>query len=827
MPCPGLFLFYGGGFKLDDDLTTWLDVEVYPRLTHEHFFADLPGFRRSGHGFVARCPNPAHDDRHPSFYMPDGRPIGYCFSCGYTITWWQTLENRGLSGRQVIVEFARLAGVPPLPSGGDPERARAAAEESRQVEEWWRGRRAALWQIEGADVLDYLRDRGYPDDLIRAMDIGIHPGPGTSVPDSLRLPPPEYRLLIPARSRGGKVLGFAGRRLDGGEPKYQYSPGLPRSSILWGIHRLRRSTDAVVVVEGVLDAETLATVDIAGVVSIGGAQATKDQVKQLSAFKRVVLALDADDAGRAGTEKLIRSLMSRDVKVYVVTDFCGAKDPDELLRRDGPDAVQNVIRDAVAGYRWLVRRMAPPAGATEQERDAALERALDFAETTYHINPLAAREILDEAAAVFGLDEAALVEAVERLSEQRREHFRRRKWEEALEKARQAAKEGKHDSIPGILREAQDEIATATETPPEPADLVALEARLAAFPDGLRLPWVDLNSLARVDRGGMTVFGAATSAGKSTLLYNLILFWLQQHDGAFIFWSGEVASALVYARLLGLLAGINMADVLRQHREGMYSAAVLAAKRHLVELAENRLYLLDGPVAADGLAARVRAVARRQPVVAVLVDYLQMLAPPARPDGGRYGNREQEVTATAKALHELAVELDTAVVAAAQVSRNNFQYAQRPRLTDLRESGAIEQYATSVWGVWNSAMVRGTAKPVEAKPARPTEGWYWTPDTEDMSEDAKAALAMAASHGRALLEVSILKSRWRGNTGKSVPLMLCGETGAIDVLPSELGSVEIPSDGAEDRHDTGIKKDDKVVSFRNPAGKGKQNKKEG
>jgi len=206
------------------------------------------------------------------------------------------------------------------------------------------------------------------------------------------------------------------------------------------------------------------------------------------------------------------------------------------------------------------------------------------------------------------------------------------------------------------------------------------------------------------------------------------------------------------------------------------------------DLFADRVFLLDGPLDADGLAAKVRAVARRRDVVAVMVDYLQMLAPPEKADGGKYANREQEVTATAKALHELAVELGAAVVAAAQISRNNYQYALRPRLTDLRESGAIEQYATMVLGLWNSSMIRGAQAAAAGKvPAAPPDGWYWTPQDED-SQETVQAMAMAATHGRTLLEVSILKSRWRGHVGKSVPLMFDGLSGRIDDLPNLPGS---------------------------------------
>lgn len=768
------------------NLNNWLD-EAYSRLSHEHFFSHLERFKRSGHGYVACCP--AHDDRHPSFYMPDGKPWGKCFACGYFVTWWQVLEQRGLAGKEVIEELARLAGIPPL-SFGDPEKARQAAEEARQVEEWWQSCREALWRPEGADVLAYLRSRGYGDDLIREMDVGVHPG--DSAPSGLKLPPPEYRLLVPVRSRGDRIIGFAGRRLDSGEPKYRYSQGLA-SALLWGQHRLRKG-QVPVVVEGVLDAESLAASGIDGVVALGGARASGEQVRLLSSFPRVILALDADQAGRAGTVDLVRVLAAGVTKTYVA-NLNGAKDPDELLRRDGPEAVWEIFRHAVSGHKWLIRQLASDPGATDQERDAALEKALDFAEVLTLNAPVAASEVIQEISHAFGLSDVALAEAVERLSEARRKKCRQQIWTEALEKAHEAAAEGKHDEIPKILREAQAEAAAATEKGPEPSNPAVLEGFLTTFPPGLRFPWPALNALVRADVG-MTVVGAATSAGKSTFLYALLLAWLKNDpDGAVLFWSGEVAAPLIYARLVSILAGVSMGEVLRQHREQMYSAEVGKAKEELVRLFADRVYLLDGPVDADGLVAEARVVARRRKVMAVLVDYLQMLPPPAKADGGRYANREQEVTATAKTLHDMAVELSTVVVAAAQISRNNYQYAMRPKLTDFRESGGIEQYSTTALGLWNSSMVRGAAAAAAGvPPARPENGWYWTPEGMDDSLEALAAMAMAASHGRAMLEVCVLKSRWRNNVSKSVPLMLNGACGRIEDMPDRPGREPVPGE---------------------------------
>jgi hypothetical protein len=80
----------------------------------------LEGFRRSGGGWVARCPSGSHPDRHPSFSMPQGRAFGRCFACGYRRTWigfvlerqGQSPEAQGAVVRDALAVLAERAGIP-------------------------------------------------------------------------------------------------------------------------------------------------------------------------------------------------------------------------------------------------------------------------------------------------------------------------------------------------------------------------------------------------------------------------------------------------------------------------------------------------------------------------------------------------------------------------------------------------------------------------------------------------------------------------------------------------------------------------------------------
>lgn len=774
------------------NLTDWLENEVYPRLSHQKVFGDLPGLRRVGSGYMALCP--LHAEKTASFFMKEGIPAGHCFGCGQTLSWWKYLEMKGLTGQQVIQELARLAGVPPLPaSGGDPEKAKKAAEEAEKVEEWWQKARAALFDPAKEEVLSYLHGRGYSDEVIRQMDIGTtYPEP---LPAGIKLPPPEYVLLLPVRNRAGRIIGFAGRRIDGKEPKYQYSPGLPKASVLWGLHRLRRD-DVPVVCEGMIDAEYIAaTGNVRGVVAIGGSDLSDAQAELLARYRRVTLALDADDAGRRGTEKAVMKLAAKGVKTFVIPDFAGAKDPDEYARTHGVTVFAGLARKAAAGHKWLVRRLVPNGELSDLGRDATLEKTLDLAEAFSRFDPVAASEVITEVARKLALSEAALAEAVDRLSEKRRQERAHTILFNALEKAQKALRDEDDPDNPvgtgplaaaRIVAAAKEEAETVLQKPPEPVNIGKLENRLLNFPDGLRFPWLQLNAVTRIDAGGLTVIAAGTHHGKSTFGYNLVLHYLKNTDGAVVFWSGEVEESLVYARLISILAGTEYATTMSSFRRWEFTPVETKAREELARLAADRLYLIDALrtdiVDCDRLSAAVKSIARRQEITALFVDYLQILGPPEKADGGRYANREQEVTAIAKALHFLAVELGVPIIAFAQINRNNYQYKERPRITDLRESGGIEQYAQAVLGLWNSSIAG--KREVEADPAAPSEGWYWSADD---APEAGPAIAMAESHGGVLLEVSVLKHRLRGNVGKAVPLLLRPAAGKIEELPTVRG----------------------------------------
>jgi len=107
------------------------------------------------------------------------------------------------------------------------------------------------------------------------------------------------RIVIPIHNEKGELIAYAGRSIDGAEPKYKLPPGFKKSEVLFNLHRVLqkgKGTDLVIVVEGFFDVMMVCQASFANVVALMGASMSEAQEKLLSQFKHVVLFLDGDQA---------------------------------------------------------------------------------------------------------------------------------------------------------------------------------------------------------------------------------------------------------------------------------------------------------------------------------------------------------------------------------------------------------------------------------------------------------------------------------------------------------------------------------------------------
>jgi hypothetical protein len=188
--------------------------------------------------------------------------------------------------------------------------------------------RFALQYVDGTHP--YLTSRGVTPQTVRTFGLGLYTGRGLL----------RGRIVIPIHNASGELIAYAGRAIDGQEPKYRFPAGFRKSLVLFNLHRATATKGRmVIVVEGFFDA---IAVHRAGYPAVGlmGSTLSRPQAELLvSHFDRAVLMLDGDDAGRQGTEATHAGLTGR-MAVSVISLENGGQ-PDQLPS----DQLRNVISE--------------------------------------------------------------------------------------------------------------------------------------------------------------------------------------------------------------------------------------------------------------------------------------------------------------------------------------------------------------------------------------------------------------------------------------------------------------------------------------------------
>jgi len=210
---------------------------------------------------------------------------------------------------------------------------------------------------------------------------------------------------------------------------------------------------------------------------------------------------------------------------------------------------------------------------------------------------------------------------------------------------------------------------------------------------GLSSGFPDLDALITGFRPGeMIVLAARPSIGKTALALNVACnIAMNDNPTAVGIFSLEMGTELLVLRLLCTLARVSLGDI----RDGAISQARWQGITQQGErLKKAPIYIDDaGTLDIDDLRHRARQMWRKHDVRMIIVDYLQLVRPVS---SNRNSTRENEVSQISARLKALAKELNIPVLVLAQLNRQASQPGQRPRLSHLRESGAIEQDADIV-----------------------------------------------------------------------------------------------------------------------------------
>lgn len=364
--------------------------EVVENVRQQVEIVDLVGeyvrLDKKGRNYVGLCP--FHQDKDPSFTVNREKQIFHCFGCGAggnVFKFIMLAEN--LTFPEAVRRLARRVGVM-LPDTENPrEKARARREEKAwqingMVRDFYR--RLLLQNPSVEEARNYLKGRGLTpeiqelfklgyapvhwDALIRFMESRQCPAShlvtlGLAV-DGERRPYDRFRnrIIFPINNALGRVVGFGGRLLDNGQPKYLNTPETPffnKRLVLYGLDLARtaiREQGAAVIMEGYMDVVTAHQFGITNAVASLGTSLTTEQGKLLLRYTRdVIIAYDADAAGVAATIRGLDLLQELGCRVRVVTVPDG-KDPDEFIRRHGIEGWQGLLARAETLLEYKLRQ---------------------------------------------------------------------------------------------------------------------------------------------------------------------------------------------------------------------------------------------------------------------------------------------------------------------------------------------------------------------------------------------------------------------------------------------------------------------------------------
>ncbi len=187
--------------------------------------------------------------------------------------------------------------------------------------------------------------------------------------------------MFPIRSVKGEVIGFGGRVLDSGEPKYLNSPETPvfvKGRELYGLHEARagiRERGYALVVEGYMDVVALAQSGFANAVATLGTACTPDHVKKLLRFTdHIVFSFDGDAAGRRAASRALEAALPQvnDLRTFRFLFLPTEHDPDSYVRAHGAEAFEAFVHSATSLSRQLLDRASEAADLSTPEGRARM-----------------------------------------------------------------------------------------------------------------------------------------------------------------------------------------------------------------------------------------------------------------------------------------------------------------------------------------------------------------------------------------------------------------------------------------------------------------------
>ena len=398
--------------------------------------------KKGGANFMGLCP--FHGEKSPSFSVSPTKQFFHCFGCGKNGNAIGFLmEHAGMTFIEAVKDLAQQTGmVVPEEQQSPEDRARAAAAKAKQdslsdvLEKAGEAYRDQLKITPRA--IDYLKGRGLSGQIAKRFGLGYAPEGWRSLAsifpkyddpllaesglvivneeDDKRYDRFRDRIMFPIRNIKGECIGFGGRVIGSGTPKYLNSPETPvfhKGRELYGLYEAREalhSAGYVLVTEGYMDVVALAQLGFANAVATLGTACTPDHVQKLFRFTdSVVFSFDGDGAGRRAARKALDGALpyATDVRSIKFLFLPAEHDPDSYVREFGQEAFAEQIKQAMPLSRFLIEAASADCDLQTAEGRARLSSQ---ARPLWQLLPDGAlkQQLLSELAQLIQLETAGL-----------------------------------------------------------------------------------------------------------------------------------------------------------------------------------------------------------------------------------------------------------------------------------------------------------------------------------------------------------------------------------------------------------------------------------
>lgn len=420
--------------------------EVIEEVRSRNDIVDVIGtyvnLKKKGNTYSACCP--FHHEKTPSFHVSREKQMYHCFGCGvggnvYTFM----MEHENFSFPEAVEFLAERAGIK-LPEQSMSPEAKKQADAKNMIKDM--NKLAAgyfhylLKSERGTKALEYLKKRGlndetivkfglgysdvYRDDLYKYMKSKGYSDAELKDSGLVRFDE-KYggsdkfwnRAMFPIIDVNNRVIGFGGRVMGDGEPKYlntQETPVFDKSRNLYGLNLAKKSRrSGIIFCEGYMDVISMHQAGFDNAVASLGTALTVGQVNLIKRYTdHVYLAYDSDGAGTKAAIRALEIMREFEMPARVIS-LKPYKDPDELIQAEGQEEFERRIENAISGTMFEIQILAnnynqdDPQERTQFQKEAAKRLSVIM-------DPLERGNYTESVAKKYNIDVGSLKEAVTR-----------------------------------------------------------------------------------------------------------------------------------------------------------------------------------------------------------------------------------------------------------------------------------------------------------------------------------------------------------------------------------------------------------------------------